>query len=219
MAKFPSTYALDTGKKLSERFFDIRWLSSGMDASPKRWFTANEEGPGGDSTEWGWGEVDSEGRLVAKYYRKEVFGPEEELTKLWFVLIDNRDIQPAHFILLAFADDRYPWGTVLEASEAVKTLGKEYMSSWAGMINWRSGDPMIQQIMTAPKWRRKRISVMMFGVCDVINACYGFSPGKVLHGGAVTTADGEKLRNLYPGGSARIDSRVGSLEHGKNNQD
>jgi hypothetical protein len=216
MAKFPSTYALDTGKKLSDRFFDIRWFSSGMnDIGPKRWFTANEEVPDGDSAQWGWGEVDSEGRLVAKYYREEVFGPEEELTKLWFVLIDRRDILPAHLILLAFADDTYPWGTVVEAPEAARTLSKEYMSSWAGMINWRSGDPIIQQITTAPKWQRKRIAVMMFGICDVINACYGFSPGKVLHGGAITTADGEKLRNLYPGGSARIDNRIGSLEVNK----
>jgi hypothetical protein len=99
----------------------------------------------------------------------------------------------------------------VDGSEASQVLEKEYMSTWAGMINWRAGDPMIQQITTAPKWRRKRISIMMFGVCDVVNACYGFSYGKVIHGGAITTADGEKLRNIYPGGSERIDSRVGSV--------
>lgn len=213
MAKFPSTFALDTGKKLSDRFFDIRWLSSGMDAGPKRWYTTDEELPTGDMTEWGWGEVDAEGRLIARYYREEVFGPEEDLTKLWFVLLDGRHIQPAHLILLGFADATYPWGTVVDGSEAARTLSKEQMASWAGMINWRAGDPMVQQVTTAPKWRRKRISVMMFGVCDVVNACYGFSPGKVIHGGAVTTADGETLRNLYPGGSARIDSRIGSVEN------
>ena len=218
MAKFPSTYALDTGKKLSDRFFDIRWLSSGMDAHPKRWYTAGEELPSNDPTEWGWGEVDAEGRLVVKYYREEVFGPEDEMVKMWFVLLDGRHLQPEHFILLGYADDRYPWGTVLDGSEASQVLEKEYMSSWAGMINWRAGDPMIQQITTSPKWRRKRISVMMFGVCDVVNACYGFSPGKVIHGGAVTTADGEKLREIYPGGSARIDPRVGEFKHSEQNQ-
>lgn len=212
MAKFPSTYALDTGKKLSDRFFDIRWLSSGMDAHSKRWYTAGEELPSDDPTEWGWAEVDDEGRLVVKYYREEVFGPEDEMVKMWFVLLDGRHLQPAHLILLGYADDRYPWGTVLDGSEASRVLEKEYMSSWAGMINWRAGDPMIQQITTSPKWRRKRISVMMFGVCDVVNACYGFSPGKVIHGGAVTTADGEKLRNIYPGGSARIDPRQGEFK-------
>ena len=219
MAKFPSTFALDTGNKLSDRFFDVRWLSSGTDASNKRWYTAGEKLPSDDPTEWGWGEIDAEGRLIARYYREEVFGQEEEVTKLWFVLLDGRHIEPAHFILLGFADDTYPWGTVVEASEAMRTLSKEYMSSWAGMINWRAGDPMIQQITTAPNWRRKRISVMMFGVCDVVNACYGFSPCKVIHGGAITTEDGEKLRNIYPGGSARIDNRIGSVENAVDNNE
>jgi hypothetical protein len=214
MAKFPSTFALDTGNKLSDRFFDICWLSYRLDKQPpKRWYRAGEELPTEDTVEWGWGEVDSEGHLVVRYYREEVFGPEDELTKLWYVLLDNRHIQPAHLVLLGFADDRYPWGTVVDGSEASQVLEKEYMSTWAGMINWRAGDPMIQQIITAPKWRRKRISIMMFGVCDVINACYGFSPGKVIHGGEVTTADGEMLRNIFPGGSVRIDQRIGSVEN------
>jgi len=207
VAKLPSTFALDTGNKLSDNFFDIRWISFDLNTqAPKRWYTVGE-----DLTEWGWGEVDAEGRLVVKYYREEVFGSEDEVTKLWFVLLDGRHIQPAHFILLGFADGRYPWGTVLDGSEASQVLEKGYMSTWAAMINWRAGDPMIQQITTAPNWRRKRLSVMMFGVCDVVNACYGFSPGIVIHGGAITTADGEKLRDIYPGGSSRIDDRIGSV--------
>jgi len=201
VAKLPSTFALDTGNKLSDNFFDIRWISFDLNTqAPKRWYTVGEELPGGDLTEWGWGEVDAEGRLVVKYYREEVFGSEDEVTKLWFALLDGRHIQPAHFILLGFADGRYPWGTVLDGSEASQVLEKGYMSTWAAMINWRAGDPMIQQITTAPNWRRKRLSVMMFGVCDVVNACYGFSPGIVIHGGAI-----------YPGGSSRIDDRIGSV--------
>lgn len=212
MAKLPSTYAVDTGKKLNDRFFDIRWRSAGMTPPPKRWYMIDEEMPNTDISEWGWGEVDVEGHLVAKYYREEVFGSEEEVVKLWFVLLDGRHLQPAHFILLGFADDTYPWGTVVESSEATRTLSKEQMSSWAAMINWRAGDPMIQQITTAPNWRRRRISILMFGVCDVVNACYGFSPGKVLYGGEVTTADGEKLRDIYPKDSDRIQRRIGSVE-------
>jgi hypothetical protein len=216
MAKLPSTFAFDTGEKLSDRFFDVRWLSTELGVPPpKRWYVAGEELPIEEPTEWGRGEVDDDGRLVVKYYRKEVFGSEDEVVKLWFVLLDNRHIQPAHLVLLGFADNRYPWGTVVDASEASRVLKKEYVSTWAGMINWRAGDPEIQQITTAPSWRRKRISIMMFGVCDVVNACYGFSPGKVIHGGAITTEDGEKLRNIYPGGSSRIDQRIGSVEKNK----
>jgi hypothetical protein len=211
VAKLPSTFAVDTGKKLGNKFFDIHWLSSGLGPPPKRWYTIDEELPSNDMTRWGWGEIDRKGRLVANYYREEVFGPEEEMTKLWFVLLDGRHIQPSHFILLGFADDRYPWGTVVEQLEASQVLEKEYMSTWAGMINWRAGDPLIQQVTTSEKWRRKKIAVTLFGVCDVVNACYGFSPGKVLHGGAITTTDGEMLRNLYSGASDRIDPRIGSV--------
>lgn len=211
MAKLPSTFAVDTGKKLSDRFFDIRWLSVGDVPPPKRWYSPDEELPAGELSEWGWAEVDSDGRLVAKYYREEVYGPVEDIVKLWFVLLDGSDVQPAHFVLLAFADDRFPWGTVIEAPEASRTLSREYMASCAGMINWRAGDPMIQQITTSPNWRRRKVALTLFGVCDVINACYGFSPGKVLHGGAITTEDGEKLRNIYSGASDRIDPRIGSV--------
>ena len=211
MAKLPSTFALDTGHKLNEKFFDVRWVSSASGLPPKRWYTADEPLPGEEI--WGYGTVDEAGHLVANYYREEVFGSIDEVVKMWFVLIDKTDIQPPHYVLLGFADDKYPWGTVVEAKEAMHVVDKEYASSWAAMINWRSGDPMIQQIITAEKWRRKRISIIMFGVCDIVNACYGFSPGKVIHGGAVTTEDGEKLRNIYPGLTERIDQRIGSVEN------
>ena len=209
MAKLPSTFALDTGNKLNDRFFDIRWLSSSSGLPSKRWYTTDETLPGEET--WGYGTVDETGHLVANYYREEAFGSLDEVVKMWFVLIDKTYIQPSHYVLLGFADDRYPWGTVLEAREAMMVVNKEYASTWAGMINWRAGDPMLQQITTAEKWRRKRISVMMFGVCDVVNACYGFSPGKVLYGGAVTTEDGEKLRTIYSGASDRITPRIGSV--------
>ena len=211
MTRLPSTFAVDTGRKIGDRFFDVRWMSVGETAPPKRWYTVGEELPVGELLEWGWADVDSEGRLVAKYYREEVYGPVEDVLKLWFVLLDGRSALPAHFVLLAFADDRFPWGTVIEASEVSRTLSREYMASCVGMINWRAGDPMIQQISTSPNWRRRKIALTLFGVCDVINACYGFSPGKVLHGGAITTEDGEKLRAVYFGASGRIDPRIGSV--------
>ena len=211
MANIPSTFAVDTGLKLSDKFLDIRWMSLGFDMPPKRWYSADEELPPGDKSEWGWGAVDEDGRLIAKYYREEVYGPIDQALKLWFVLLDGRKLVPGHFILFAFADDKYPWGTVIEEEEAFRVLDKEYMSTWAGMINWRAGDPMIQQITTAENWRRKKVALTLFGVCDVVNACYGFSPGKVLHGGAVTTEDGEKLRAFYGDISGRIDPRIGSV--------
>jgi hypothetical protein len=210
MAKFPSTFAVDTGNKLSERFFDIRWMSLGFNSlPPKRWFGAGESLPEGELSLWGRGSVDAEGRLVAKYYGEELFGSIDEMPKMWFLLLDGRDQLPAHFLMLGFVDDRFPAGTVVDGKDA--HLERSYMGTWAGLINWRAGDPMLQQITTAERWRRNRIAVIMFGVCDVVNACYGFSLGKVLHGGAVTTEAGEKLRSIYSGGADRIDPRIGSV--------
>lgn len=214
MAKFPSTYALDTGNKLSDRFFDIRWLSTPGVVPEKRWFTLGEELPKGDGepSEWGSGTIDDAGRLVVNYYRPEVFGSIENIIKPWFVFVDGGPAGPNMLTLFSFVDDRYPWGTVVEFAEAIENIEKEYFQTWAGMITWGKGDPFLQQIMTAEKWRRRRISVMMLGVCDVTNACYGFSPGKVLYGGEITTEDGEKLRSIYPGHTERIRPRIGSIE-------
>jgi len=213
MAKLPSTYALDTGNKLSNGLFDVRWLSTPGVVPEKRWFTSGEELPAGKSSpqEWGSGSVDSDGRLVVDYYREEVYGPREDAPQLWFVLADGRNKIPEQMALFGFWDNSYPMGTIVSEQEALSSLGPEHLKKWAGMVSWLVGDPILQQVITAPEYRRKRVAVLMFGVCDVVNACYGLSPGKVLHGGAITSEDGEKLRDIYPQ-SSRIDSRVGEFK-------
>lgn len=213
MAKLPSTYAVDTGKKLSNGLNDVVWMSTHDVVPEKRWFIAGEELPKGEfePTIWGYGAVDADGRLVVSYHREEVFGPLENAPQLWFVLADGRHKTPEQMALFGFWDNSYPMGTIVPESEALEKLGAEHLKTWAGMISWFVGDPVIQQVITSPEYRRKRISIMMFGVCDVVNACHGLSPGLVIHGGAVTTEDGEKLRNIYPQ-SVRIDPRVGEFK-------
>lgn len=213
MTKLPSTYALDTGNKLSNGMHDIRWLSTPGVVPEKRWFTTGEELPKGESgpEEWGYATTDEDGHLVVNYYREEVFGSRENSPQMWFVLADGRNKTPQQMALFGFWDNSYPVGTVVSQDEALKKLGTRHLSTWAGMVSWFVGDPILQQVMTSPQYRRKRIAVLMFGVCDIVNACYGFSPGKVLHGGAVTTEDGEKLRSIYPQ-SVRMDKRVGEFK-------
>jgi hypothetical protein len=215
MAKFPSTYAVDTGNKLNERFYDIVWMSTEGVVPDQRWFISGEQLPKGDKepTKWGYGTIDESNHLVVRYYREEVFGSIDEVPKLWFLLIDGGPYGPGTMTMFGFADNKYPWGTVIEYEEVAEVFEKQYFSTWAGMIVWGKGDPFLQQITTAENWRRRRIAVMMMGVCDVVNACYGLSPGRVLHGGAITTEDGEKLRNIYPGSTSRIQPRVGSVRN------
>jgi hypothetical protein len=213
MAKLPSTYAVDTGEKLLNGMNNILWMSTRDVVPDKRWFLADEELPKGEFEPelWGYGKVDNDGRLVVSYYREEVYGSIETAPHLWFVLADGRNKTPQQMALFGFWDDSYPMGTIVEEHEALKVLGAEQLKGWAGMVSWLVGDPVLQQVITAPEYRRKRVAIAMFGVCDVVNACYGFSPGKVLHGGAVTTEDGEKLRDIYPQ-SARIDPRIGEFK-------
>lgn len=213
MAKFPSTYAVDTGKKLSEKFFDIRWMATSGVVPIQRWYTHDEQLPQGDEEPslWGYGAVDKDNHLVVNYFRKEVFGSLSNTPKMWFVLLDGGPLGEDTRTMFGFADDRYPLGTVVEMDEIKKSVEKDYLLTWAGMVIWGKGEPVLHQITTAEKWRRKRISVMMLGICDVVNGCYGFTPGRVLHGGAVTTEDGEKLREIYAGVNTRIDARTGSV--------
>lgn len=210
MAKVPASFAVDYGQKLSDRFHDIRWLSKSNEPPLRRWFTLGEQLPDGHGDVFGFGTVDDDDRLVVNCTLPGFFDSADSIP-LWFVLVDRRGMQPSHFVLLAYADDSYPMGTVFEAHEASKLFDDQYLSNWAALINWREGDPMLQQITVAPAWRRRRLATKMTCICDIVNACYGFSPGRVLHGGAVTTEDGEKLRNVFSGASDRIDPRSGSV--------
>lgn len=211
MSSVSSTFALDTGLRLGDRFFDVRWASKPGTPPQQRWFTSEQDLPEGSSHLWGHGEVDSNNRLVIHYDHPELFDSEHPELSLWFVLVDMRHTNPAHLVLLSYRNDAMPRGTVLEAKEASTLFDDKFLSSWTGLLNWRSGDPELHQITTAQDWRRKRVALTMTICCDIVNACYGFSPGKVTHGGSITTADGEKLRNAFSGASERIDKRTGSV--------
>ena len=211
MASVSSTFALDTGLRLGDRFFDVRWASKPGTPPQQRWFTSEQDLPDGSTHLWGYGEVDVDGRLVIHYDHPELVNDERPDLSLWFVLVDMRHFNPPHLVLLSYRNDAMPRGTVVGAKEASEMFDDEFLSSWAGMINWRYGDPELQQITTAPNWRRKRVALTMTICCDIVNGCYGFSPGKVLHGGSITTSDGEKLRGAFSGARERVEKRIGSV--------
>ena len=212
MSKFPFVYAWDTGRMLDDRWADIRFARSERSVRDGDIY-ASEQPP--DDQIYGWCEVGEDGLLVARYHREEVFGPAETTVKLWFLLVDGGHLNPPHLALLAYADGRFPWGTVLtEAQAKLRGIDTDYLrDSHVAMMSWRKGDPIAQRIYTHPDWRRKRIMVAVFGVADLVNACGGYSPGKLLYGGEITTEDGERIREAFEG-SARIVPRIGSFEAG-----
>jgi len=209
MSKFPYVYAWNTGRVLDERWADIRFVRSETSTRDGN-LTQGETPPEQDV--YGWCEMGDDGRLVAHYHREEVFGPYENMTKLWFALFDGEHLNPPHLALLAYADGRFPTGTVLtEQQFADAGVGRDDLSQFVAKLTWRKGDPIVQQIYTHPDWRRRRIMIAMFGVADLVNSCGGYSPGKLLYGGEVTTEDGERIREAFDG-SSRIVPRIGSFE-------
>lgn len=194
---------------LNEKWADIRFVRSEQ-SSRDGGLTKDEQPPTEDV--YGWCENGDNGRLIAHYHREEIFGSFEDTIKLWFVLFDGSHLNPPHLALLSYADGRFPMGTVLTEDQfADANLGKDDLVSFVAKITWRKGDPIVQQIYTHPDWRRKRIMLAMFGVADLVNSCGGYSPGKLLYGGEVTTEDGERMREAFDG-SSRIVPRIGSFE-------
>ena len=156
--------------------------------------------------------VDNEGNLVIN------FDDDVDLANtppLWYVVRETPHPHPGGppipmvFIYAMYGDD-FSSGTIVMESDLInkKFTGK---SKQVGFIQWFKKDSKIQQIYVAKEWRRKRITLALFGVADlVIVAGNEYTP--FLHGGEVTTEDGETLRNAWSG-SLRVDPRIGSVEH------
>jgi hypothetical protein len=209
MSKFPYTYAWNTGRMLSEKWADIRFVRS-EESTRDGGLTKDEQPPTEDV--YGRCEIGSDGRLIAHYHREEIFGSFDDMTKLWFALFDGGHLNPPHLALLGYADGRFPTGTVLTEDQFAEVgLNKEDLMSFVAKITWRKGDPIVQQIYTHPEWRRKRVMIAMFGVADLMNSCGQYSPGKLIYGGEITTEDGEKMREAFDG-SSRIVPRIGSFD-------
>ena len=83
-------------------------------------------------------------------------------------------------------------------------------SERVGFLQWFKQDSKIQQIFVEEKWRRKRVTLALFGVADLVIVSGNYGP--YLNGGEVTTNDGETLRNAWAG-SLRVNPRIGSVKN------
>jgi hypothetical protein len=114
---------------------------------------------------------------------------------LWWVLVEEHHGLVPTISLIAYADARYPDGTVLTTDQYRAEVGASRPQ--AGAIRWGKGDPKLEQIYTAPDYRRRRMSIKMIHTADIINEAAGW--GGYLYGGEELTSDGQQLAAAWSG--------------------
>lgn len=126
---------------------------------------------------------------------------------LWYVL-EETSIPTEMATIYAVVGNHFAKGSVIPIDK-VKTV-RINDSEKAGFIRWFRKDSRIQQIYVSEQWRRKRISTNLFAIADIVIVSGNYGP--YLNGGDVTTADGEKLRQVW-NLSTRVTPRTGSVEN------
>jgi hypothetical protein len=153
--------------------------------------------------------IDDEENLLIHFNDPEVMGG---VPPLWYVIKEtnrphpNGPEIPCVFVFAFYGDD-FPNGTIVKEEDLIKN-GFISHSERVGHIVWFRQGSKLQQITVAEKWRRKRVSLALFGVADLVIISGNY--GKLLTGGDITTEDGEKLREVW-GHSNRVTPRIGSV--------
>lgn len=129
---------------------------------------------------------------------------------MWYVYIDAIESMPPTRMLVAYSDDRYPDGTIIPFREATDLCITPKDS--VGFVRWFVEDSRIQQIYVDEMHRRKRISVKLFSIADIVIVSDNAWNGNFLNGGDITTNDGELLRSAWSS-SVRVTQRQGSVTH------
>ena len=163
--------------------------------------------PSSEEPIW-FGSLSSDGNLFMNWNDADV----EQVPPLWYIFqITPRPFPNGPFLPCAFVHamygDEFEKGTVVE-STWFTDRGIKPVSKRVGFVQWFLNDSKLQQIFVDPEWRRKRITLALFGIADLVIVAGELGP--FLHGGDVTTTDGEQLRKAWSG-SKRLDERIGTV--------
>ena len=138
---------------------------------------------------WSFSQIDTRDRLVVSV-------PSEHLPNtpsMWYLLLREYYTQPPSQTLIGFVDDEYPDGTVVELDE-FKRRGFD-IKSCACAIRWGFGDPHITQLYVAEEHRRKRMSIKLINVADIVNVAGNW--GGFIYGGDQVTEMGAELAKSW----------------------
>lgn len=195
-------------KQLTDRWAEVHAFSSEEFERPS--IVVSEDRPTDTEVIW-FSSVDDDQNLFINWRDTDVM---DIAPPLWYVVKDaprphpNGPEIPMMFIYALYGDD-FPSGTIVMEEDLIKNkfVGR---SERVGFLQWFKKDSKIQQIFVEEKWRRKRVTLALFGVADLVIVSGNYGP--YLNGGDVTTSDGETLRDAWSG-SKRVTPRIGSVEN------
>lgn len=199
MSKFKSVWFFDTGNTEN----DFKYVMSFFDDShPKPSFITDGKSPNHVNCH-SFNSSDEYGRQVVN-----LVGPDfKKVIPLWYVYVDDSENEPHTRSIVAYADNKFPDGTIVKFNEA--SARNIRFSDSVGFVRWFVGDSRMQQIIVSESHRRMGLSVKIIGAADLTIVSDLNWNGAFLNGGDITTEDGEKLRQAWSG-SARVTPRIGS---------
>lgn len=127
-------------------------------------------GPGVDAAPLLWS-VDSSGRGLLRVTLEPGVAP--SAPDCWFVLVAEPRATPAAVNLVAYADDRFPAGTVVSnftfASAGVPN------DEQVAAVRWYPGTGVVHQIYVASAWRRHQLGTALLYTASAVHQAHGWT--------------------------------------------
>lgn len=182
-------------QRLSAEWFEV--YSYTTNEFPHPYLSRSTKQPS-NAEPWSWSSVDDNNRLIVHVPTYHI----PNAIPMWYALIREYGELKQSQTLVAFDTDHYPDGTVVEVSELQQRgFDPSFMANRVAAIKWGFGDPHVEQIFVIEKYRRRRMSVKLINVADIVNLAGNW--GGFIYGGDQVTAMGEQL-GLAWAGSARL---------------
>lgn len=175
--------------RLSAEWFEV--YSFDTDERPKPSLT-RQPNPPTSAEPWSWSSIDDQNRLVVHVPSAHL----PDAPAMWYALIREYGGTKHSQTLVAFDDNQFPDGTVLEIPELQRRgFEPSFMGQRVAAIRWGFGDPHIEQVYVAESHRRRRISVKLINTADVVNVAGNW--GGFIYGGDQVTELGSKLGEAW----------------------
>jgi GNAT superfamily N-acetyltransferase len=107
----------------------------------------------------------------------------------WFTLLDERRHDPAAMVLVAFATDDLPDGTVIDnaAFMALSVRNDQQVAA----VQWSPDTAIVRQVFVQPDWRRRQLATKMVYAASAYHQAQGWAGA--LHSDGRRTDLGEEF--------------------------
>ncbi|MBV9292224.1 MAG: GNAT family N-acetyltransferase [Frankiales bacterium] len=93
---------------------------------------------------------------------------------LWYVEQPQPSARPAAMLLIAFATDHRPEGSVVD--EATFKQMDVHSNEQVGAVRWYPDTGLVHQLYVSPRWRRRGIGTMLVAAAGAYRAARGWAP-------------------------------------------